>query len=211
MAEAGRVAPRLIVFTDTARAEPSLLLQRFAALAERAEPGRVLFVLRDYALPLRARFALGERLSKLSERTQQAFGVAERADLARALGCAGFHLPQTGLCASDARHYLGSQVFLSRGSHDPNAATEGELDAALLSPIFEARKGRSPLGLSAIEQAQRAGQRPALYALGGVDPRNAAACLAAGAAGVAVIGAALLPDSAPLLTALGILRRSPDD
>jgi thiamine monophosphate synthase len=40
-----------------------------------------------------------------------------------------------------------------------------------------------------------------------VDASNASACLAAGAAGVAVIGAALSSDPEPLLSALGILKR----
>jgi thiamine-phosphate pyrophosphorylase len=49
------------------------------------------------------------------------------------------------------------------------------------------------------------GPPPLLYALGGVDERNAAQCLAAGADGIAVIGAALDGrDPVPLVRALGI-------
>jgi thiamine monophosphate synthase len=167
----------------------------------------VLFVVRDYGLALRARWALAERLCALSLRTQQRFGLADRTDLARALGCSAFHLPESGLRACDAREYLGPDVFISRASHDPSCAPEPELDALLLSPIFEARKGRPALGLPALERtSNRYGIAPALFALGAVDARNAAACLAARAAGVAVIGAALAPDPAPLLGALGILR-----
>jgi thiamine monophosphate synthase len=43
-----------------------------------------------------------------------------------------------------------------------------------------------------------------LFALGGVDESNAAACLAAGADGIAVVGAALAPNPLPLLSALQI-------
>jgi thiamine monophosphate synthase len=46
-----------------------------------------------------------------------------------------------------------------------------------------------------------------VFALGAVDASNAAACLAAGASGVAVIGAALAPDPTALLSALDILRK----
>jgi len=200
-------AARLIVFTDTTRAAASRMLERFAALAERAEPQRVSFVLRDYGLPVRERLRLGERLAALSARAQQHFGIAERADLARALGCDAFHLPEAGLSAADARSYLGSAVWLSRGTHAPDAAVEPELDAVLLSPLFEARKGRPALGVAALERARRAQPRLAWFALGGVGASHAAACLAAGASGVAVIGAALAPDPEPLLGALGILRR----
>ena len=208
MADAARPAPRLIVFTDTTRAESVLLLLAcFTSLAERARRGSVLFTLRDYGLALRARWALGEQLAALTARTGQRFGVADRADLGLALGCDAFHLPEGGLRARDARSYFGPGVFLSRGCHDPAADFDPELDALLLSPIFEARKGRTALGLGAFERDRGPrGTRPLRFALGAVDAHNAAACLAASAAGVAVIGAALAVDPAPLLSALGILR-----
>jgi thiamine monophosphate synthase len=84
---------------------------------------------------------------------------------------------------------------------------EADLDAVLLSPIFEARKGRCALGVAALGRARDAHPGPAWFGLGAVNAGNAAACLVAGAAGVAVIGAALEPDPQPLLEALGILRR----
>ena len=198
--------PRLIVFSDTTRAAVPVMLERFSALAERARAGSTQFTLRDYALPFRERLLLAKRLVELSLRTGQSFAVSERADLARAVGCRAFHLPGGGLSAADARRYLGSEVRLSRGCHDPYAAIEPQLDALLLSPIFEARKGRPALGVAALERARSAHPGPAWYALGAVESGNAAACLAAGAAGVAVIGAALAADPEPLLAALGILR-----
>ena len=201
-----RPVPRLIAFTDTTRVASALMFERFGALAESAQPGEVLFVLRDYALPIRERLALAERLAQLSARTGQRFGVAERADLARALGADAFHLPQTGLSAADARGYLGPNVLLSRGAHDPRAPVEVELDALLLSPIFDARKGRPALGVAALERARAAHPEQSWFGLGAVGAGNAAACLSAGAAGVAVIGAALEADPGPLLAALGILR-----
>jgi thiamine-phosphate pyrophosphorylase len=195
----------LIVFTDRTRAEPELMLARFSELGRRAQPGSVLFTLRDYDLSARARLQLAERLARLARATGQQLGVADRADLARAFGCTGFHLPEAGISAADARQYLGSQVFLSRACHDVSRAVEAHLDARLVSPLFEARKGRLALGLAALGAAAGSGEC-ASFALGGVGAANAAACLAAGARGVAVIGAALAPDPAELLRALGILR-----
>src|SRR4051812_3038009 len=109
VAELDRTQPRLIVFTDSARADPALSIERFTCLGARALSGSVLFVLRDYAMALRERFAFGQRLSALATSTAQRFGVAERADLARALGCTAFHLPGGGLTARDARDFLGPQ------------------------------------------------------------------------------------------------------
>ena len=198
--------PRLIVFTDTTRVDAVSMLDRFTALAERAAPSSVLFTLRDYSLPVRERWALGECLADLAERTQQRFGIADRADLARAFGCGAFHLPRSGFSAADARHYLGESIWLSRGCHDLESAPPPELDAVLLSPIFEVRKARPALGVAALERACSAYPGQAWFGLGAVAAGNAGACLAVGAAGVAVIGAALAHDPEPLLGALGILR-----
>lgn len=191
--------PPLLALSDTTRAEPTRLLARFEALAHAARPESVVLLLRDYALPLRERLELGRALAAIAERQQQWLGVAERADLARALGARWFHLPEAGVDATDARAYLGPSVRLSRACHVPEAPREPELDARLLSPILEPRKGRPALGTAPLT--------PDSYALGGVSAGRAAECLAAGAAGVAVIGAALEPNPEPLLGTLGILRR----
>ncbi len=203
------VAPRLIVLSDTTRAPAEVMLARFAALARAARPRTVLFVLRDYGMSGRARLSLGVELRALATLGEQSLGIADRADLALALGARALHLPEGGLGEREARRYLGQGVFLSRACHDPLRASEPGADAVLLSPIFDARKGRPALGFSALERvaAKRATELgPALYALGAVEARNAAACVSAGAAGVAVIGAALAPDPLPLLKALEISR-----
>ena len=208
-ADGSRNAPRLIVFSDTTRAPMELMLVRFALLAGAAQRGTVLFVVRDYGLPARARLELGVRLRVLAAESGQSLGIADRADLALALRASALHLPESGLGERDARRYLGQGVFLSRACHDPLRAAEPGADAVLLSPIFGARKGRPALGLVAVEQAlaKRAkSQGPAIYALGAVDAGNAAACVSAGATGVAVIGAALALDHRPLLKALEIGR-----
>lgn len=207
MAEFPRCPVRLVVYSDQTQAHPETMLADFARLAERASPGRVRFMLRDYQLSVARRWRLAEQLFELAAHTGQEFGVAERADLARAWACTAFHVPEAGLRPADARAYLGPHVFLSRACHDVRELPALELDGAVLSPIFAARKGRPALGVPALEQARQAwGARPALIALGGVDASNAGACLAAGADAVAVIGAARLPDPEPLLRALGSLR-----
>jgi thiamine-phosphate pyrophosphorylase len=68
------------------------------------------------------------------------------------------------------------------------AAAEG-CDYATLSPIFASASKPGygpPLGVHAL-----GGAPLPVYALGGVDETNAAACIAGGAAGVAVMGAAM--------------------
>ncbi|HYJ10099.1 MAG TPA: thiamine phosphate synthase, partial [Polyangiaceae bacterium] len=85
------------------------------------------------------------------------------------------------------------------------------VDALVLSPIFQPRKGRAALGATALRELAHSatlfGLSTPVYALGGVTAPEVAACDREGATGVAAIGAALGPDSLQLLRALGIERR----
>ncbi len=200
--------PRLIAFTDVSGVPRDTLLQRYAALAERALPATVLFIVRDYALSARERWLLAGDLAALARPTDQCVGIADRTDIARVVGAHAVHLPESGLEAGEARRLFEGPAFISRACHDPETALGLDADAVLLSPILEPRKGRGALGLPVLERvcAARVESSPLVYALGGVGAANAGACLAAGAAGVAVIGAALEPDPSELLEALKISR-----
>ncbi len=199
------VEPALIVITDLSLAPQEVLLTRFGDLFVRARSGSVLALLRDKDRSARERIALGRPLSALARRAGQYFGVAERLDLALLLEADAMHLGEDSVSSEDARRLLG-QRFLSRACHDPERVSDVDAHAVLLSPVFRARKGRPALGLSALARAKAAAQRVRLYALGGVDPTQAAACLSAGADGVAVIGAALGDEPEALVRALGIAR-----
>ncbi len=109
----------------------------------------------------------------------------------------GVHLGGDAMPVAAARRILGDRAFVSVAAHDDDAvrAAVGEgADAALVSPIF-ASPGKAPArGVVALRSARAlAPPRFALYALGGVTPENAAACIRAGAHGVAVIRALLVP------------------
>jgi thiamine-phosphate pyrophosphorylase len=205
------IRPVLVVITDTTVAEESVLLERLERTLTLARPGTVLVQLRDPALAVRTRLALGERLRALCTRHGHWFGVNDRVDLAVLLGADALHLGERSIAPARARALL-PEAFVSHASHAVEGVAVPGSDAAVLSPIVAARKGRPPLGIAALAQArlhaQAAPDETALYALGGIDASNAAACLAAGATGVAVIGAALDGrDVAPLIDALGIARR----
>ena len=110
--------------------------------------------------------------------------IAERAD--------GVHLPGGGDPAA-ARRRLGAAALIGVSAHSPEDAA-GQVaagaDYATLSPIFltQSKPGYGPaLGLDAIAQAARLAPGR-VVALGGIDETNIAACLAAGARGIAVMG-----------------------
>jgi thiamine-phosphate diphosphorylase len=206
--------PRLIALTDRSVASASVTLARFERLALAARPGTVLLQLRDRELAVRERLAFGRELRALATRTGQLLQVNDRLDLALLLDADAVHLGEGSVGAMEARRLVGAERFVTRACHAPDAAAEPGVDGWLVSPIFAARKGRDALGLGVLgemhpRQPTAAGSvgRPYVYALGGVNAENAAACLSAGAAGVAVIGAALgVEDPQPLVEALGVAR-----
>jgi thiamine-phosphate pyrophosphorylase len=197
------VTPRLIVVTDFARAGSDHHLLRIGQLCRRARPESVMIQLRDHALSSRQRFELGRELRKLTLESDQWFVVNDRLDLWRILRADGVHLGEASVESAEARAF-GAR-WISRAAH--RLDSDVDADAVLLSPVVEARHGRVALGIDALTSARSRLAGRTLYALGGVSASNARACLDAGAAGVAVMGAALdSDDPLPLLRALDIAR-----
>jgi len=180
---------RLLVLTDRHRCAD---LPATVAAAVAGGAPAVLF--REKDLPPDERRALGERVADAAQGADLV--VASDPDLARHLGAGTVHL------AADDPWPDG--VATGRSCHDAaelvDAAAHGA-GYATLSPIFPtaSKPGYGPaLGPAALTDAPL----PVL-ALGGVDPTNVAACLAAGAAGVAVMGGVMAaPDPEAAVRAL---------
>jgi len=204
------VSVRLVALTDLERfPDPTAALSRLCALAQ---PGSVAIVLRDKDAGYQTRLALGQNLRRITREAGQQLLVADRVDLALELEADGVHLPADGLLPSEASR-LFPGALLSRAHHDALELSESELarlDILLISPAFAERKGRPALGARGLEARSRllrGAARARLLALGGVDAGNVAQALAAGADGVAAIGAAQEPvQQDALVAALGIAR-----
>jgi thiamine-phosphate pyrophosphorylase len=100
------------------------------------------------------------------------------------------------LAADDPVPDPKSRLTVGRSCHDPRevvaAAAEGA-DYLTVSPVFltPSKPGYGPaLGLAGLRRLVALTDVP-VYALGGVDALGAAACLEAGAAGIAVMGAVM--------------------
>jgi thiamine-phosphate pyrophosphorylase len=116
--------------------------------------------------------------------------------LAAQAGCAGVHLPADGDVVA-ARNIVGPGAWVSISTHgfeEAVAAAEAGADAVALSPIFPSasKPGYGPaLGLDRLAEVAAASPIPVI-ALGGIeDAARVRACLDAGAAAVAVMGAAM--------------------
>ena len=183
--------PPLLVITDR-RLAPRPLTE----IAEACFAGGCRwFSLREKDLSHDERVALLRQLVALGERYAASVSVHEDVAAAQAAGAAGVHLPAGGSPAA-ARAVLGDAARIGLSAHDyediVRAETEGA-DYVSLSPIFESasKPGYGPaLGLDELADLAAKSVIPVL-ALGGVNVDNAAACLAAGANGVAVMGAVM--------------------
>jgi len=152
--------------------------------------------LREKDLCARELIALAGRLRTLCDRHGARLLINDRIDVALAVGAAGVHLPADSFAPSDARRLLGPQALIGVSTHSLAQAQTAQLDGAdfiVCGPTFDTPSKRGfgpPLGLEALAQITRTVQLPVL-AIGGITADRIAAVRAAGAPGVAVIGAVL--------------------
>lgn len=110
--------------------------------------------------------------------------VSRRADIARAAGAAGVHLPARGLPAAEVRNTFGKEMWIGVSAHS-RSELEGcrVADYALLAPIglpLSKSSSRPALGIGALADAPLP-----VIALGGMTAANAEQAIAAGASGIA--------------------------
>jgi thiamine-phosphate pyrophosphorylase len=185
-----RTVPRLQLVTDRRQCGDRPLT---AVVAEAAAGGLGAVQLREKDLPAAALLALAQELRHVAPDTPLL--VNDRVDVALAVGAAGVHLPADGLLIAVARRLLGPDAVVGRAVHAVAEAERAEAEGAdyvMLGTIFAtaSKPGREPGGLDLVRAAARAVRIPVI-AIGGIDERNVAATIGAGAYGVAVMSAIL--------------------
>lgn len=124
-------------------------------------------------------------------------------DVARTCSLQGVHLPEGSVSVREMRDCLPPGVLIARSTHGLEGARKAEDEGAdfiTYGPVFPTPSKAAygpPRGLPALAETTRAVTIP-VYALGGVTPGRAAACLEAGAHGVAAISAVLSRPDIPL-------------
>jgi thiamine-phosphate diphosphorylase len=118
--------------------------------------------------------------------------VNSRVDVALAAGAAGAHLPSHSPPPLLWRAITPPGFLIGVSCHsveDVRMAEEEGADYAVFGPVFPPLSKPSDLAARGLEELARAASavRIPVLALGGVTPDNAAACIEAGAAGIAGI------------------------
>jgi thiamine-phosphate pyrophosphorylase len=179
--------PPLLVISDRSQATRPLI-----GIAEAAfRAGCRWFSLREKDLPAPERLDLLRALVALGHRFGATVTAHEDIEAVVATGADGVHLPGGGDPASARLRLPAGLIGVS--AHAPEEA-EAQLkagaDYVTLSPIFltASKPGYGPaVGLDALAAASRLSPGP-VVALGGINEENIAACRAAGARGIAVMG-----------------------
>jgi thiamine-phosphate pyrophosphorylase len=180
--------PPLLLVTDRRQARQPLAAMVAAAL----EAGCRWVSLREKDLPEDEQVLLARLLIPLARRHGARLMVHGEAALAKRVSADGVHLP-SGADAAAARALLGRDKLIGVSIH---TVTEAEaidprcVDYALAGPAFEtpSKPGYGPeIGRKGFADIARAAPVPVL-AIGGINAARIGELIAAGAAGVAVMG-----------------------
>ncbi|MFL5901759.1 MAG: thiamine phosphate synthase [Solirubrobacterales bacterium] len=149
--------------------------------------------LREKELPRREIELAAATFRRLCDTYSALFVVNDDPDLARACNADGVHVGQDDMAASEVRAAVGPDtiVGLSTHSEEQLAATAGQpVDYVSVGPIWETptKAGRPAVGLGLVRHAAGDAPHP-FFAIGGIDPSNAAQVVDAGAQRMCVVRA----------------------
>jgi thiamine-phosphate pyrophosphorylase len=182
--------PRLMIVSSGGEhlAHRGLALKQAQALARSAP---VLFQLREKGLDAASIWQLSLQIAPILKEAGSILALNERFDLALATGAGGVHLPESS-CPADAVRKAARGLLAGQSVHSETAARQASsagLDYLLFGPVFHTPSKEPfgpPQGLERLREICAKVRIP-VFAVGGVTPEKALACLECGAWGVAAL------------------------
>jgi thiamine-phosphate pyrophosphorylase len=150
----------------------------------------------------------GRTFRRLCDAYEALFIVNDRPDLAIACGADGVHLGQADADVGDVRRLVGDDMLIGRSTHSREQierACGAGADYLAVGPVYATptKPDYEPVGLELIAFAAANASLP-FFAIGGIEPANAATVIAAGATRLAVVRAIVHADD-PAAAAQGLV------
>jgi thiamine-phosphate pyrophosphorylase len=174
--------PPLLFFTDPVRTP------RPWETAARLPAGAAV-VFRAFGRPDARETAL--RLREVTAMRDVRLLIGLDGDLAQAIGADGVHLPERALDQAPRLSEAHPDWLITGAAHAGSALDAPGPHARVLSPVFPAGGASSatpPLGLAGFSALAASASCP-VYALGGIDAKNARSLIGSGACGIAGVSA----------------------
>lgn len=172
-------------------ADPAACVKSIDWMIDRAAQGGVQAIqLRDTTSPDGELLERAARIRKLTRERGLLFIVNNRPDIARLVHADGVHIGQLDLPLAAARRVVGPDMMIGVSTHDMDQARRavaGGADYLGIGPVFasQTKSFHELAGLEFVAEAARGMSIPA-FCIGGIEPENVAAVLAAGATRIAV-------------------------
>lgn len=201
-----RLRTARLYFVCDARPEPDLEALLRAALGGGAD----IVQLREKELGKGEIERAAGTFRRVADTYSALFIVNDDPDLARRCRADGVHVGQDDVSAEAAREILGPEAVIGLSTHSEEqiaASAERPVDYISVGPIWETptKEGRPAVGLDLIAHAAQHAPHP-FFAIGGIDPGNAAQVVEAGAERLCAVRA--IRDAADPAAAASALRRA---
>jgi thiamine-phosphate pyrophosphorylase len=149
--------------------------------------------LREKSLPDRRVELAALTFRRICDVHSALFIVNDDPELALTCRADGVHVGQDDVSPEEARRIVGPDAIVGLSTHSAEqiaAAAEQPVDYISVGPVWETptKQGRPGVGLELVEQAARETGLP-FFAIGGIDPSNAARVVEAGGHRLGVVRA----------------------
>jgi len=168
--------------------------------------------IREKNLSASVLYQLSASAARLTKGSATKLLINDRSDIAAAAGADGVHLTTHSLPTEVVRRTFGDEFLIAVSTHsarEASVARRSGADFVVFGPVFEtASKSEygAPLGLANLERVSAELSPFPVLALGGLTINNVAACIQAGAQGIA--GIRMFGDPVKLADVVNVSRES---